>query len=65
MNGVVMTPRCTRSSTASSRSGLCGALRLVASVQVGPGARLREAKCFMEVVSEGIVVSDYCESVGS
>lgn len=34
-----MTLRCTRSSTAS---GLCGALRLVASVQPAPGARERE-----------------------
>src|SRR5690349_19847880 len=50
MKGVVMTPRCTRSRTARSRSGLCGALRLVALVQVGPGARLRAAKSFMDVV---------------
>jgi hypothetical protein len=33
-------------------SGFCGALRFVASVQVAPGARLREAKCLMEVVRE-------------
>jgi len=31
---------------------LCGDLRLVASVQVAPEARLKEAKCLMEVGSE-------------
>ena len=50
MNGEVMTPRCTRSRTASSRRGLCGARFLVAAPQTGPGARLREAKFLMEVV---------------
>lgn len=55
MNGVVMTPCATRSSTASSRIGLCGALRLVAAVQVAPGARLREEKSLREAVSEVMV----------
>ena len=39
-----------------SRNGLSGALRLVVSIQVGPGARLREVKCMMEMVK--LVIGD-------
>ncbi len=48
----VMTPRCIRSSIASKRSYLCGALRLVASVQTAPRARLREVKYLLEGMSD-------------
>jgi len=60
----MMTPQYTRFSTASSKSGLCGALRLVESVQIGPGARLREAKCLLEEV-RSVMVFDFYESVWS